>query len=301
MTNVREVVLPRDKRKDGTWNVKIRVTHQRKVKYISTKLYVTEKHIRKDYTINDPTILRALNPVIDDFRSKIAELGPKLEVYSLERLLMCLEDKEIKDADQINVIEFGRNRVAELKAAKRDGSAGNMTTVINGLIDFFGSENVPITEIRAKMLTEYAKFLTTERTITRLDQFKKPYERVVKGLSNNGLHNHMRDLRTLFNNIKEFYNDEDLDIVIVKHYPFKKYKLPNKIANEKPKLTVKQVKSIWDCEAEPDSRTELARATVFPNLKLLFQEPFLTSNNSSVFLSGKCCLTHAVISRLTLR
>jgi len=107
MANVREVILPRDKRKDGTWNVKIRVTHQRKVKYISTALYVTEKHIRKDHTIKDPTILRALNPTVDDFRAK--------------------------------------------------------------------------------------------------------------------------------------------------------YKLPNKIANEKPKLTVKQVKTIWDCEVEPDSRTELAR------------------------------------------
>jgi hypothetical protein len=43
--------------------------------------------------------------------------------------------------------------------------------------------------------------------------FKKPYMRTVKGLSDTGLHNHMRDLRILFNDIRDFYNDEDQDFI----------------------------------------------------------------------------------------
>jgi hypothetical protein len=39
---------------------------------------------------------------------------------------------------------------------------------------------------------------------------------------------------------------------------------------------------------------------VFINLKLQFHEPFLTSNNNSVSLSGKCSFTQAVISCLAL-
>jgi hypothetical protein len=35
----------------------------------------------------------------------------------------------------------------------------------------------------------------------------------------------MRDLRTLFNAAREKYNDEDLGIVKIPHYPFKKYKV----------------------------------------------------------------------------
>jgi len=34
-------------------------------------------------------------------------------------------------------------------------------------------------------------------------------------LSHTGPHNHMRDLRILFNNIKDHYNDEDLGIVVI--------------------------------------------------------------------------------------
>jgi len=259
MATIREVILPNSKRDDGTWNVKIRVTHQRKVNYISTQHYVGIKQIRTDHTIKDPIILKALNPVLDDYRSKISDLGPKLELYNLPRLIAYLTNKVIKTADEINVIAFGRRRIEELRAADRGASAANMITVVNSLVDYFKNDIVPITEIRAKMLLDYEKYLRSERTITRSDQFGKLYKRTVKGLSDTGLHNHMRDLRILFNDIRDFYNDEDLDIVVVKHYPFKKYKLVNVTENTKPKLTVEQVIAIRDCEAPEGGRIELAR------------------------------------------
>ena len=259
MATIREVILANSQREDGTWNVKIRVTHQRKINYISTQHYVGQKQIRPDYSIKDPIILKSLNPVLDEYRTKITALGPKLEIYSLPRLINFLKNKEIKTADEINVIEFGRNRIEVLKAAGRGASAANMTTVVNGLVDFFETEIVPITEIRAKMLVNYEKFLRSKRKISRPDKFNNNYTRTVAGLSDNGLHNHMRDLRILFNAIKDFYNDEDLEILVVKHSPFKKYKIINTVENIKPKLTVKQVKAIWDCEAPAGGTIEQAR------------------------------------------
>jgi len=259
MATIREVILANSQREDGTWNVKIRVTHQRKVNYISTQHYVGAKQIRKDYSIKDPIILKALNPVLDDYRTKISDLGPKLELYSLPRLIKYLTDKGNITADEINVIEFGLQRIDDLKSEKRGASAANMLTVINSLKDYLKSDFVAITEIRTKMLLEYEKYLRSDRKLTRTDQFKNEYKRTVKGLSDTGLHNHMRDLRILFNNIKDFYNDEDLDIVIVRHYPFKKYKLVQVTENTKPKLTPEQVKQIRDFEAPVGSRMELAR------------------------------------------
>jgi hypothetical protein len=259
MATIREVILANSQREDGTWNVKIRVTHQRKVNYISTQHYVGAKQIRKDYSIKDPIILKALNPVLDEYRTKISDLGPKLELYSLPRLIKYLTDKGNITADEINVIEFGTQRIDELKSEKRGASAANMLTVINSLKDYFKSDFVAITEIRTKMLLDYEKYLRSDRKLTRNDQFKNEYKRTVKGLSDTGLHNHMRDLRILFNNIKDFYNDEDLDIVIVRHYPFKKYKLVQVTENTKPKLTPGQVRKIRDFEAPKGSRMELAR------------------------------------------
>lgn len=75
------------------------------------------------------------------------------------------------------------------------------------------------------MLADYEAHLRCPRVITRLSQFKEPVTRTVKGLSDTGLHNHMRDLRILFNAVREHYNDEDMGVIVVKHYPFHKYKL----------------------------------------------------------------------------
>jgi len=259
MATVREVILSNQKKEDGTWNVKIRVTHQRKTNYISTQHYVGAKQLRSDYSIKDPIVFKAVSGVVNNYRSKISDLGPKLETYDLARLVNYLTAKDVISAEKINVIEFGRRKIAELKASNRIGSSCNLRTVVNSLVDFFESEFVPVTEIRANMLIKYEKFLRSKREQIRCDQYKKKYKRTVAGLSDNGLHNHMRDLRTLFNNIRDFYNDEDLDVIIVRHYPFRKYKLVKPTESKKLKLTVDQVKAIRDCEALSESRKELAR------------------------------------------
>lgn len=259
MATVKEVIIPAEKKKDGTWNVKIRVNHNGKTINLKTQHFIGEKQIRKDFTIKDPIILKILNPIIDDYRTKVSELGSKLTNYSLSQLVDYLTGVGIITAEEINVIAFGLAKIEELRKAKRNASAANMVTVINSLKDYFRSDNVPITEIRAKMLNSYEKYLRSARKITRLDQFGKPYERVVAGLSDTGLHNHMRDLRILFNTIKDHYNDDDLEVVIVKHYPFKKYKLVEVSENNKPKLTPEQVIKIRDFKAPANSRIEIAK------------------------------------------
>jgi len=259
MATVNAVIIPSQRKKDGTWNVKIRVNKDGRSTYIETPHFVNAKQIWKKNQLKDPNLLAMLEPVLTQYRKKIGEIGAKLDSFSSKKLAGNLVGKKELTADDINVVDFGRKRIEELKKADRLGSAKNMQTVVNSLIDFFRTEDIRITDLRAKMLEKYEAFLRKPRTQIRPDQFNRPQTRAIDGLTNNGLHNHMRDLRILFNNIKDFYNDEDAELMIVKHYPFKKYKLPQILPNEKPKLTVAQVVAIRDIKAEPGSRMELAR------------------------------------------
>ena len=52
------------KRIDGTYNVKIRVTHNRKLKRIPTSIYVTKEDITKGFKIKNQSILDELNNII---------------------------------------------------------------------------------------------------------------------------------------------------------------------------------------------------------------------------------------------
>ncbi|WP_462268063.1 site-specific integrase [Mucilaginibacter sp.] len=257
MATVREVIIPAERKKDGTWNVKIRFIHKGKSLNLKTEHFVTAKQLRKDFSIKDQFLLDLLHPVLREYRTKISALGTKVELFDVGRLVSRLSQRDLS-AEEINIIEFGKMRIEELKGAERNASAANMTTVVNSLINYFKSEVVPVTEIRSKMLFEYEKYLRSTRKITRLDQFNKPYQRTVQGLSDNGLHNHMRDLRILFNAVKNHYNDEDLDITVIRHYPFKKYKLVNVTENTKPKLTILQVRAVKEFVSPENSRMELA-------------------------------------------
>src|SRR3546814_127135 len=109
------------------------------------------------------------------------------------------------------------------------------------------------------MLKQCETYLRGERTITRLNQFKRPVKRVVKGLGDSGIHNHMRDLRILFNDVKEHYNDEEKGMIIIKHYPFKKYKMVEPPPTRKKNLTVEQMLAIRNCKIPLGSRAGLAR------------------------------------------
>lgn len=59
------------KRIDGTYNVKIRVTHNRKLKRIPTSIYVTKEDITKGFKIKNQSILDELNNIISIYREQV--------------------------------------------------------------------------------------------------------------------------------------------------------------------------------------------------------------------------------------
>lgn len=61
MATFKTVIVSQNQRSDGTYNVKIRVTHDRKVKYISTPFYVLSSEVTKKMNIK---ISRLLTPLM---------------------------------------------------------------------------------------------------------------------------------------------------------------------------------------------------------------------------------------------
>lgn len=264
MATLKQIILPHHKKEDNTWNVKIRLTHKRKSTYMDTNYFVSSKQLNKSFALKDTFILKKVLDEVEAYRNKLNDFGSKydyLDVWQLAEKLNEIEETKLGNIkpDDINVISFGRNRINELRELKRTSSAGNMTTVVNSLEDYFKSDFVPITAITAKMLTKYELYLKRPRALKRYNQFSELVTTNEPGLTDNGIHCHFRDLRILFNNIKDHYNDDDLGIVVVKHYPFKKFKIKRYKPRRKRKLTIAQVQAIRDFVAPKDSRIELAK------------------------------------------
>ncbi|MDR6940840.1 phage integrase SAM-like domain-containing protein [Mucilaginibacter pocheonensis] len=257
MATIKEVVLKHHKKEDGTYNIKFRLTHNRKVTYINTNHFAGEKQLKKDFTIKDRFLLSVISTEIAKYRMRLLELDcmlMHLDVKQLANRLVQPDENAV-----IDIIAFARQYVSELKEQGRNGTAYPILTVINSLCDYFGSQKVEIERINSIMLPDYERYLRKERRFKRKNQFGKDVYYVSKGLSDSGLHNHMRDLRTLFNAARDRFNDEDLGLISIKRYPFKKHKVIEAPMTAKRALTVKQIVKIIGFKCNPGSRAELAK------------------------------------------
>jgi hypothetical protein len=162
-----------------------------------------------------------VNKSLDDYRKKISGLGSKLNLFT------CEERRDYLDGHnkEIDFIEFETEYIDKLKALKKDKTAANFNTVKNSLIDFFRRQQVLITEIEVDMLGDWENFLRTQRTVVRLNQFKKEVITVQPACKDASVHNYMRDLRSVFNHARKKYNKKSLCIFKIEHYPFEEYEI----------------------------------------------------------------------------
>lgn len=256
MATVSAKVYEHHRKADGTYNVKICVHHKNQRKFIDTNHYVVKKQLTGKMKIKDNFVNNLIDEQLKGYRKIISELGEKLNFFNAESLRDFLRDK---DAD-VDFIRFCLLHIEQLKKENRNGTAGTHRTVRNSLIDYFKRDSVSITEINSNMLVSYEKFLRGERTMIRtVTNYGQTKEKTTRGLSDSGIHNHMRDLRTLFNAACGKFNNEDLGIHRIKHYPFKKYKVGSAPLTRKRNNTLDDVRMIRDCNTKAGSRAELAK------------------------------------------
>ncbi|WP_255480231.1 phage integrase SAM-like domain-containing protein [Mucilaginibacter sp. E4BP6] len=243
------------KKADGTYNVKIRVAHKGEKKYIDTPHFVVAKQLTAKLVIKDATLKQLLNKTLDDYRSEISKLGPKLEMYSAEALKNYLKDKD----EPMDFLKFCKGHIDVLKKEGRNGSAGTLATVLFSLQDYFNKTAISPLDINERTLALYERHLRSVRKLTRNNQFGKEITRTVKGMNDAAVHNHFRDLRILFKAAMKHYNNPQTGEIKIPYCPFDNYKIVDAPENRKRNITIEQAQLTRDCECAAESRPELAK------------------------------------------
>jgi integrase len=254
-TTVSARIYSHHEKSDGTFNVKYVVYHKGERKFIDSPHFVSKRQITKDFDIKDKFVLKWLDETLDDYRILISAINSRLDFFTCEELRDYLRDSN-KDID---LIEFSNSHIDYLKENGREPYSRSFRKVRNSLVDYFGRSNISINEIHSNMLYMYERYLKAPRTISRVNQLGKLVTTTENGLSKGGLHAHMRDLRTLFNEAKRKFNNDELGIIRIKHYPFTKYKVGTPPATKVRSFTINEVIQIRDVAVPKDTRIELAR------------------------------------------
>lgn len=255
MATVETKIFKHHKKADGTYNIKVRVTHKREKKYLDTPHFVSDRQLTAKLAIKDVFLKKILNDLLDDYRTTISELGEKLDLFTAETLRDFLKTKN----EEINFIKFSEVHIKGLKENDRVGSAKTLQTVVLSLIDFFQRKVISPNEIDEQFLMRWDKYLRTPRKISRIDQFGRTLTRTVKALGDAGVHNRMRDLRILFKAATKYYNKAKIDYLPIPHDPFENFKIVNPPETKKRNLSVEHLRLLVNYQAEPGSRIELAK------------------------------------------
>lgn len=238
MATITPKILKKNKYNNNTWRVVYRLTHKRVSRYIKTRRFITEKDIVNDDDVSMDYIIDFLADDLRKYRRKIDDIE-KLEVLTVDDILKELTN----DQKDIEFIDFCRLHISRLKDQGRGKTAKPFVTVTNSLIDFNGHK-LSVSKITSRFLKQYESYLRMPKTITR-----KQGENTVKkttSLNDKGLNNHMAAFRTLFNEAKREYNDEDTGRILIKNNPFSVYKIIPKKKKKHKNLSIEQIRGIRD-------------------------------------------------------
>lgn len=99
-------------RSDGTYNVKLRFTLDRKMRRLATSLFVTSKDLTKELKIkqNSP-IKKEIDSLIRSYQEKCAKLQVELNHYTIDEVMDYL-DGEHQKQQTIDFIKFSREWIA---------------------------------------------------------------------------------------------------------------------------------------------------------------------------------------------
>ena len=212
---------------DGTYNVKIRFTLDRKVKRLSTNLFVTQQDLTKSFKFKEDTsIKREIDRLVLYYREQCLKLQLDQNHYSLDEIIEFLNGEQEKQ-QTIDFIKFSREWIASATIK----GAPNYTTAINALVRFVGKEELDINLITLEFLEQFKAFLIGERDA----RTKKLMQQGKRVTSNRTLSLYLVSIKKLFSEAKRKFNKKDKNLILI----------PKQEATRKRAISVDIIKKLW--------------------------------------------------------
>lgn len=237
MLTIKSEIKRQEQKLDGTYNVKLRFTLDRKVKRLSTSLFVYSKDLTKEFKIKPSSpIKQDVEALIRSYYEKCNKLQIELNHYTLDDIMDYLNGEQEKN-QIIDFIKFSREWIASTTIK----GAPNYTSAINALVRFVGKEELNVNLITTEFLDSFKTFLNKEHE-TRTKKLIQQGKRVP---SNRSLSLYLISIKKLFNEAKKKYNKRDKNLILIPHSPFDDFVIPKQEATRKRAIPADIIKKVW--------------------------------------------------------
>jgi len=203
-------------RADKTWNVVIRLIYNRQTRFIPTTEYVTKKELTPSFKIKNQNIVDKCDELIRHYRKKISELNLEINDVGIDELVNYITAKNKSG------LSFTDYADKWLKESTSKGKK-NYQTAVNALKKFVGRDNILFHEVTVNVMNEFVKSLSDKPRAASL---------------------YANAIVKIFNDARDFYNDEGNDVIMIKH-SLRKFHAPRQNVAEKRALPLEVIRRIF--------------------------------------------------------
>lgn len=221
--------LKRKKRKDGTIPIYIRLTENRKSKYISTGISVEPQfwNSNKQKVRRSHRKYKFLNKKLGRLKNEVEE--KKYELEDKEKLNINTLKTEVKEDDYNSLLKVAERYHSSLEGTERHHEWKKFGVVLNNLRAFMEGQTVDVNNVDASFIEDFQEYLLTK---VNYDKEKEEYY----GNKPNTVRRKLTSLKGMYIRL--------LKDGTVSHDPFLRVEKvePNKV--EKTRLTPEQIDNI---------------------------------------------------------
>lgn len=205
------VILYQQIRRDGSCNVKIRITHKRKSKYIPTTVIASKGDYDKEYRLKQSVILRMSDLMKNIGRAIESKTAFEWDLMEVDEVCAYVSARLTPDEEfRLDFFKWGE----QVAATKSEGTAPMYMTALKALEVFVGSRELDIAKITSSFMRRFESHLEQKH-----------------GKDSRAISMYPSCISTLHKEARVTYNDNELGEIRIRN-PFEFYSPPK----QKPAL-----------------------------------------------------------------
>lgn len=169
MTTFKAEISRAERRKDGTWNVKIRIIHKRKVRRYSTQMYATDKDVTRGGKLKNQIIIDNTEATIREWRGRLNTLGSRADMMDVDDIIRYLTSPP--EGEGIPMFPW-MEKYAE--KVQKKSTQGNYLWAIRSLRNYLGMD-ITFQQLKSRTLMNYIDTLGMEKVAVHLLYLRKMY------------------------------------------------------------------------------------------------------------------------------
>lgn len=249
MITFKAIIVPGNKRQDGVYPVKIRVTFKGVSRRLPTTLVCYPADLTRALKIKNATILSKADDIIRPMRDAISDISPfELEARDVDWVVDYIKAKLAPSMFKLDFFVWAEQYLKTVKPSMQ-----RTYTVAINLLKQYCNGVLDINDITSRYLNGFIEWSESQPKMNGINRHATKSSKV-----EGGTFREITKLAAIFNAAKKKYNDDDRGIILIPRSPFDNLERKRAISNGQKNLGVELMQQIiLDADSRPKIRFAL--------------------------------------------